>query len=40
MREIILSSVVAVVIAFAAYYLLDGMAVDTASALSGSAVRL
>ena len=40
MREIILSSVVAIGIAFIAFYLLDGMAVDTASALSGSAVRL
>ncbi len=40
MRVIILSSLVAVCIAIVSYYVLDGMSVDTASALSGSSVRL
>jgi len=40
MRVIILSSAAAIGIAIVSYYVLGGMAVDTAAALSGSSVRL
>ena len=40
MRVIILSCVMAVVIAYGSFYLLDGMVVDTATSLSSSSVRL
>ena len=40
MRVIVLSSLVAIGIAIVSYYGLGRMAVDTASALSGSSVRL
>ena len=40
MRVIILSSIVAIGIAIVSYYVLNGIAVDTATALSGSSVRL
>ena len=37
---IILSALVAVCIAIISYYLMDGLAIDTASALSGNSVRI
>tara|TARA_B100001996_G_C18272017_1_gene443512 strand:+ start:248 stop:370 length:123 start_codon:yes stop_codon:yes gene_type:complete len=40
MRVIILSSLVAVCIAIASYYVFGGMSLDTAAALSGASVRL
>jgi len=40
MRVIILSSVVAIGIAIVSYYVLGGMAVDAAEALSEPSVRL